>query len=363
MLVCTHTAITPIMPTTFNKIFPTINTPTISGVIKSHASDFKVIEHHEVEFTEQGEHLWLKVEKTNSNTAWVATQLASACKVPARQVGFAGLKDRHAITEQWFSVQLPKIRDIEVIKSKLPAEITIKAHHWHQSKIKTGQLKYNEFIITIRHIEGDRSEVERHVTQVQANGVPNYFGPQRFGNGMSNIQQVQDWFAASIKVNNKNLRGLLISTARSHLFNLIVAHRIQNGIWQNVIDGDLLQLNNSHSWFPVRDATEAEVKRRLKEHDIHITAALYGEDDLQSYGKCAQLEHHIAAQFPIYHTGFKQHRVLQDRRSVRCLPQALQFNWQDNCLTIGFKLKPGCYATAVLREIINLDTIQKATIN
>lgn len=340
------------MTTEFNHLFPTLNEVSAAGDIRTHAADFLVIEHHDMTFSGSGEHLWFKVEKTNSNTAWVATQLASACKVPARQVGFAGLKDRHAITQQWFSVQLPKVSDLEVIKSKLDAEIKILEHHWHQSKIKTGQLTHNEFKLVVRNVKGDRAHIEQNIAQVKKLGAPNYFGPQRFGNGMNNIQQAKDWFAGKIRVNNKKLRGLLISTARSHIFNLILAHRIQHNIWQHPITGDILQLNESHSWFPAKDASTEELAERITQFDIHITAALWGEDAVQSTDKCAALESTVANSMSEYQPGFVTHRVKQDRRSMRIHPNQFNHDWVDDNLHLNFKLQPGSYATAVLREII-----------
>ena len=337
----------------FDQLFPTLNRSHATGTIKSQARDFMVIEHHDMNFTGVGEHLWLKVEKEHSNTGWAATQLASACKVPARQVGFAGKKDRHAITQQWFSVQLPKIADVDLIANKLPDELRILEHHWHQSKLKIGQLTHNEFQLIIRDVQGDQADIEANIAAITRVGVPNYFGSQRFGRAMSNIQQAKDWFTGSTKVNNKNLKGLLISTARSHIFNTIVAQRLQDDIWSQTVAGDLLQLDGSHSWFPASDATAKELTHRLSAFDIHITAALWGEDPVQSTSDCAQLEQSIADQFPEYLEGFASHRVKQDRRSMRVKPVAFQHQWQDaNTLQLKFKLPPGSYATVVMREIM-----------
>ncbi len=336
----------------FDQLFPTLNTVAATGTIRTEPEDFVVKEMNDVVFTEKGEHLWLLVEKTNSNTAWVATQVASACKVPARQVGFAGQKDRHAVTYQWFSVQLPKITDLTEIKNQLPKEVQIIEHHWHQSKIKKGQLKGNAFQILIRDIIGDESNIEQNIERIKEQGVPNYFGPQRFGHDLGNIQKAQDWFAGKIRVNNRNLRSLLISSARSHIFNLIVAERIKKSIWNQVIDGDIMQLNGSHSWFHSKDASLEKLDQRLEENDIHLTAAMWGEDPVQSDGECADLEQNTADQFQTYKQGFQQHRVKQDRRAIRVLPEDFNYQWTEgNQLQMAFKLPAGAFATGVLREI------------
>jgi tRNA pseudouridine13 synthase len=336
----------------FDQQFPTLNKINASGVIRSKPKDFVVTEKNDLEFTESGEHLWMRVEKTSSNTAWVATQIASACKVPARQVGFAGQKDRHAVTQQWFSVQLPKIRDVNIISEKLTDEVKIIESHWHQSKIKKGQLKGNEFQIIIRDVKGDIDSINNNIESIKAQGVPNYFGPQRFGNGMGNLQKAEDWFDHKIKVNNKNLRSLLISTARSHLFNLILAERLRQHVWNKTIEGDILQLDGSHSWFPATDASEDELSTRLDSFDIHITAALWGENTVQSSSACANLETAIALEYPIYQKGFEKYRVNQDRRSMRVIPGEFSHQWQNNQLALKFTLPPGAFATGVIREIL-----------
>ncbi|MBL4773336.1 MAG: tRNA pseudouridine(13) synthase TruD, partial [Alcanivoracaceae bacterium] len=262
----------------FNTLFPTINKISATGIIRTYPEDFKVTELNEIEFSGEGEHLWLYIEKTNSNTDWVAKQLSNICQVPRRQVGFAGLKDRHAITQQWFSIQLPKISDPVKIQSALPDEVTILSSQKHSRKIKIGQLDFNQFEIIIRDIKGEKEQIEQNIQNIINNGVPNYFGSQRFGHGMGNIQKAQDWFSGTYKVKTKNLKSLLISTARSHIFNCIVAQRLKDKTWDTPITGDILQLNKSHSWFPTSDATPIEIKKRLKEFDIHLTAAMWGEE-------------------------------------------------------------------------------------
>ena len=337
----------------FNQLFPTLNPVKASGTIRSIPDDFKVTEINDIELSGEGEHLWLYVQKIGSNTDWVADQLSNICQVPRRQVGYAGLKDRHAITQQWFSVQLPKVIDKETINTSLPDQVSIIDAKFHSKKIKTGQLEANQFEIIVRDIDHNKDAIELNIHNVIANGVPNYFGPQRFGHDMGNIQKAQDWFSGIYKVKRKNLKSLLISTARSHIFNCIVAQRIKDDIWNTAINGDILQLNRSHSWFPEHDASSDEISKRLSEFDIHITAAMAGEDSLQSSGECGNLESSIINQFPIYQQGFEKFRLRQDRRAIRICPIGLNFEWVDDNLKLTFKLLPGAYATGILREIIN----------
>ncbi len=338
----------------FNQLFPTLNTINASGTIRNQAADFRVTEINDIELSGNGEHLWLFIEKIDSNTNWVAKQLSNVCQVPQRQVGYAGLKDRHAITQQWFSIQLPKVTDCEKIQAALADEITILKHGKHNKKIKTGQLDSNQFEIVIRDIDGDKQNIENNIANVIENGVPNYFGPQRFGHDMNNIQKVTDWFAGTIKVKSRNLKSILISTARSHIFNLILAQRIQNQQWDLCLKGDILQLNNSKSWFPACDATAKEIKKRLAEFDLHLTAAMWGEDPAQTTDGAAELEKTIAESFPIYKQGFEKFKLKQDRRSMRIVPLDFHHKWLGNDLKLNFKLLPGSYATGIIREILQV---------
>ncbi len=338
----------------FNQLFPTLNEITASGQIRSTPRDFEVTELNDIELSGDGEHLWLYIKKIGCNTNWVAKQLSNVCQVPQRQVGYAGLKDRHAVTQQWFSVQLPKISDVGRIESALPNEVTIVQSSRHNRKIKTGQLDVNQFEIMIRNIDGDKQQIEQNIINIITNGVPNYFGEQRFGHDMGNIQKCQDWFSGTYKVKSRNVKSLLISTARSHIFNLILAQRIKGDIWDKPISGDILQLNKSHSWFPASDATADEIDKRLNEFDIHLTAAMWGEDAVQSMDGCANLENAIAEQFPVYQQGFEKFRLKQDRRSMRICPIDFSYEWLDDDLKLKFKLLPGAYATGIVSELIKI---------
>ncbi|HFC30649.1 MAG TPA: tRNA pseudouridine(13) synthase TruD, partial [Oceanospirillales bacterium] len=318
----------------YNELFPTINNINAKGQIRTFARDFKVVENLSVDFSNQGEHLWLYIEKTDSNTNWVAKQLSNVCQVPQKNIGFAGLKDRHAITRQWFSIQLAKISDIDKIQAALPNEIRIIQSAKHHKKIKTGQLDGNNFSIKVRNIKGDKQQIEQNIANIQQNGVPNYFGEQRFGHDMGNIKKASDWFTGNYKVKTRNLKSILISTARSHIFNLIISKRIEQNIWNKAIKGDILQLNNSKSWFEEKDASKSELEKRLSDFDIHITAAMWGENPTQASDKCAKLETEIAQQFPNYQRGFEKFRLKQDRRAMRIIANNLQHNWHNDNLVL-----------------------------
>ncbi len=344
-------------PNTFDAMFPTRAVVAAHGVIKTSVEDFQVTElAPEITFSGSGEHLWLWVRKTDTNTDWAARCLAEACGVSSNQVGYAGLKDRHAITWQWFSVQLPLEHDIDRIQAALPDEIQIEQAQWHNKKLKTGFLKGNHFRISIKAIEGDKDSVEHNLGSILKQGVPNYFGPQRFGNDLSNIAKAKDLFSGRFKTRNKNLKGMLLSTARSHIFNDIIKWRIEHTCWDRVIEGDVMGLSGSKAWFHAHEESPEVLAARLQQGDVHITAALWGEDPVQSTLQCAEMEQSMADAVPEYQAGLKQFRAKQDRRPIRLMPENLTWQWpipsDKNELILSFDLPAGSYATAVLREVL-----------
>lgn len=344
------------MSHSYSDLFPTINTVLASGRIRVQPQDFQVTEINAIDFSGSGEHLWLYIEKTGSNTDWVAKQLADCCQVPAKQVGYAGLKDRHAVTRQWFSVQLPQVDNIEELRSKLPDEVCILKAHRHNKKLKTGGLKGNQFKIIVRNVDGDRQQVESNIKQIKKWGVPNYFGEQRFGYQLGNVSKAEDWFFGKFKPKSRHLKSLLLSTARSWIFNHIVAERVSEGYWLKPMMGDIYQLDGSHSWFA--DDREQfkidEIVQRLAEQDIHITAALWGDNKVQSHADTAIMEQRVAEQFPMLLAGMNKHRLKQERRNIRMRVNDLEASWDSDKLVLDFCLSAGSYATAVLRELLLL---------
>ncbi len=340
----------------FSRLFPAVNDITAHGDLRTVPEDFRVTECIEVTFSGQGEHLWLNIQKTGCNTHWVAQQLAAACGVAKHQVGYAGLKDRHAVTSQWFSVQLPDKDNPEDIQACLPDQVVILQAQRHHKKLKTGGLRANRFELFIRNMQGDRQQIEQNLAGIRNNGVPNYFSVQRFGRNMNNVPKAEAWFKGDFRPKGRQLKGLLLSAARSWIFNHIVARRIKGGIWDKPVDGDVFQLNGSRSWFKDDHGKDGlqQIRERLSEHDIHITAALWGDDELPSTQLAAQLENDIAGCYPGLLAGIRRQRMAHDRRAIRLLAGDLSHRWSDNDLALSFELPAGCYATSVISEICSV---------
>ena len=157
-----------------------LGVPQTNGIIRSRPEDFVVEEIPRITPEDEGSHLWLWVEKRSANTDWVARELAKAANCPLRDVGYAGLKDRHAVTRQWFSVPFSDVAIENLAKMEID-DLSIIETRKHTRKLKRGTLDGNRFFLKIHDFEGDVAETEKRLMQIKLAGVPNYFGPQRFG--------------------------------------------------------------------------------------------------------------------------------------------------------------------------------------
>lgn len=329
------------------------------GLIRVTPGDFRVEEWIELADEPPGEHLWLRVRKTGENTAWVARQLAREAGVEARAVGYAGRKDRHAVTTQWFSVQLPGRADPDF--GALPPAIEILERRRRNRKLQLGGLRGNRFSIVVRRFEGDATLFEQRLRQLSATGVPNYFGSQRFGREAGNLARALAWFRGEIVVRDRDQRGLLLSAARSQLFNALLARRVADGSWCRGLPGDLMMLDGRGSFFRVDEIDEV-ITARLARGEIHPSGALWGRGRATTQGCALELEEAVAAAHAELAAGLEQHGLQQERRALRLMPKDLEWAWQDALtLRLDFTLGAGAYATTLLEEVLDLEDGARTT--
>ncbi|WAC74828.1 tRNA pseudouridine(13) synthase TruD [Roseateles sp. SL47] len=276
----------------------------------------------------EGEHLWLDVEKNGANTAFVAQQLAEAAGVQERDVGYAGLKDRYAITRQWFSIYLPKGDTPDLTQLQHP-EFKVLSQSRHVKKLRPGDLQGNRFRIVLRDVTGDRPAMEANLKAIAAHGVPNYFGAQRFGHDGGNVEQGRAMLAREIRVRNPKKKGIYLSAVRSFVFNEVVALRIQQGLWGKTLPGDVLD----------------EAGRP--------TGPLWGRGRVSTTEEAQALENGVAAQHAALCDGMEHAGLDQERRALVASPADLTWEWpQADQLVVSFALPAGNYATSVLNEIL-----------
>jgi tRNA pseudouridine13 synthase len=340
----------PVLMTVLPAVWPRAGSVVwTDATLRSRPEDFQVHEDMPFALTGGGEHLWLRVRKRGFNTEQVARHLARAAGVAPRAVGYAGLKDRHAVTEQWFSLHLPGRPD--PVWDALPAGVEVLEAVRHGRKLQRGALRGNRFEIVLRECQGDASLLAARLEVLQREGVPNYFGEQRFGHDRDNVARARAMFANDEPVRDRHRRGLYLSAARAWLFNEVLATRIRDGNWQTALAGEACILAGSHSFF-VADAADETLRRRLVEHDIHLSGPMWGAGDVPTRAAVAELERAVVAQHADLAAGLEREGLRQERRALRVIPQNLEAvainpgDWR-----LRFSLPAGSYATAVLREL------------
>ena len=329
------------------------------AALRSQPADFQVREQLSFEPSGAGEHVLLLVRKVNANTDWLASQIARFAGVPRRAVSYAGRKDRHALAEQWFSVHLPGRLDPDWPQFDAPG-CSIQQHVRHNRKLRVGALQGNDFTLILRDTDGDWEIVQERVRQIATLGVPNYFGPQRFGINGSNLERAREWLAGQCKL-DRNQRSLALSAARSWLFNQVLAARVNSKDWNKAHTGDVLELHGSHSFF-LADPMDESIPNRVDSFDVHPTGPLWGQGKLPSQGIVAELEHAVAAAHSILADGLAKAGLKQERRALRLRPENLQCQrFSDEVFVLDFALPVGGFATSVLRELLEYNDVSLAS--
>lgn len=296
----------------------------------------------------EGEHLCLYIEKTGDNTEFVAGELANLAGCRSFDVGFCGLKDRHAVTRQWFSLYRPGMMDedaalIERVSERWP----VRSAYRSPRKLRRGDHQGNHFVIRLRQVGAEREVIESALDRLKAQGAPNYFGPQRFGFAGGNLDRAVhiDPSTLNRRSGQGKRRGrgpsragggrdgrknvLYFSAARSWLFNEVLASRVAEGSWRSPLPGEPLD---------------------------SATGPLWGDGGTDAAGEAEQREREVVAQTPELASLFLATRMKPERRALVSMPQ--KFNWlwlDDGGLELEFFLEPGQYATTVLSDIFELE--------
>ncbi|WP_090203879.1 tRNA pseudouridine(13) synthase TruD [Ectothiorhodospira magna] len=319
----------------------------LTAVLRHRPEDFQVEEIPATLPDGEGEHVWLHVRKRGMNTDDVAVLLGRIAGVPRRAVGYAGRKDRHAVTTQWFSVHLPG-REAPAWSEQLPPAVEVLDARRHRRKLQTGHLRGNRFVLVLRQCAGDRDRAQTHLALLQQRGVPNFFGAQRFGRDGSNVAKAEALFQGTLLVRDHKLRGIYLSAARAEIFNQVLAARLDNGTWDQALLGDALQLDGRGSFF-INQGDDPTVPERLAAQALHVTGPLWGCGDLATTGPVAALESEIAATMPVLAQGLEAAGLTQERRVLRIRPQALSWHWEDeHTLQLDFTLPAGAFATTLV---------------
>ena len=341
--------------------------PDGAGLFKRHPEDFIVTEQLGYSPLGQGEHIYVWLQKQNLNTAFVAEQLAKHAKVPLRNVSYAGRKDKYALTNQWFGVHLPGNKEVNWNDLALEGATVLSAQR-HNKKLRTGVLKGNRFEVCLRDAKLS-SDFESRIEKIRQYGVPNYFAEQRFGvikDADGNLILGGNLAMAERMLNgetirNRNKRSMAISALRSWIFNHVVSERIAVQLQNTPMLGDAIKLTGSNSFFiaeGVKDDTDNDtdvdpsILHRLAERDVELTAPMVGKGELATKRNALTWERTCLEPYQDAIQLLASLDLRQERRALMTIPRNFEWQFDDKNLTLAFDLPSGCYATAVLRELI-----------
>ncbi len=319
--------------------------PLGTGTIRAQPEDFLVEEELHFSPSGTGQHWLLRVRKRSANTQWVARQLARIAGCRPADVGYAGLKDRDALAAQWFSVPKGSFGE-EWVGVRTPEFEVLEAHP-HSRKLPRGALGGNRFLIRIRDFTGGEEAFAERCEQLVRLGVPNYFGPQRFGVGGSNLLQI----AAGLAGLRTEQRGFVLSAARSLIFNAVLTARVLDRTWNRLEVGDLANLDDRGSFFAV-DALDSTLAERCERGAIHPTGPMFGAGPALSSGRVLELEEAVLRQLSAPASLLTAAGLAQERRPLRMRVRDLEWRWETGAVVVSFRLGKGSFATAALRELL-----------
>lgn len=329
--------------------------PGFTGHIKQRPEDFRVSENLGFSPTGTGEHLFLYIQKNSLTTHQLIEQLAKVVEIQARHIGYSGLKDKHAITQQWISLHLPGCKHRPEIPDTENYQIL--QSKWHDKKLRVGVHRSNSFSITVRDIKGHSGGLEGVILKIKKHGFANYFGAQRFGAQQDNVEQALRVLNNRHKLKrlSRNKKSLYISALRSELFNRILSQRIQQGIWEKPLDGDAFMLAGTQSVFS--DAITTEILRRYDEFDIHSTISLYGTGGDKLSQQALDIENQIIAAFPDIRDTLINSKLKCSLRANRAVARTLNVNFDPAraMMNIDVELDKGVYLTTLLNHFIDID--------
>jgi len=324
--------------------------PIAKGTLREFAEDYIVDEIPLLEPEGEGEHVWLKIRKRHTNTDFVAKQLQKLAGVKSMAVSYAGMKDRHALTTQWFSVHLPTIEEPDW-QSLASDEIEFVEVKRHSRKLRRGTLLGNRFVIQVRDIDVDSEMLLQRAELIKLHGVPNFFSNQRFGHGGANLNKAKAMFEGDRRI-KRHQRSIYLSSARSLLFNYILAERVRAKSWNTLQTGDICLRTGRRGFFPV-EVLDDELIHRLAAGEIHPTAPLWGEGELPVSHEIKTLEEQLAIEFPSWCEGLEKARLKMERRALRLMPDDFKFEQNNDGVKLSFSLPAGCYATSIIRELFD----------
>jgi tRNA pseudouridine13 synthase len=340
-----YTSIDPLSLPTAHGVAP------VRGRLRVVPEDFRVEEVLGFEPDGDGTHVLLTVEKRGANTGWVVAQLARAAGVPPRDVGCSGHKDRNAVTRQACTLPWPAQAPLESCLSLAGEGWRVVGASRHGRKLRPGSHRANRFALRVRDVGGDREALRTRIETIAMRGVPNYFGPQRFGRGGSNLDRARRWAEGGAAPRDRSARAFALSAARSQLFNAVLAERVRAGSWDRLLPGEAVMLDGRRSFFRAADI-DAGLLARCEAMDVHPSGPLWGRGTSPATDEALAVESAAVATEASLCALLESQGLEQERRSLRLPVRDLEWALDGDDLTLAFELPRGAFATAVLHEIV-----------
>ncbi|WP_407538839.1 tRNA pseudouridine(13) synthase TruD [Deinococcus radiomollis] len=333
---------------TWADLRPLTDTPRTGGVLRSVPADFQVDELPLYLPSGEGEHLYIHVRKTGHTTAHVLRELGLQLGLRPQDIGVAGLKDRHAVTTQWLSLpnkaerRLPgfALEDVEILDVSR-----------HANRLGMGHLKGNRFTVRVRDAAGTAALAQATLSQLERLGIPNYFGPQRFGLGGLNAEEGLRVLRGESRLRDPAVRRFLVSSVQSLIFNRFLALRLERGLFAGLLTGDMAKKHDTGGVFEVQDAeTESP---RAERGEVSATGTLFGRKVKPLTQDAGLLEQEALAAWNLTPGAFSSRKG--DRRIVRMFAQDVKLTPEEDGYTVSFSLPRGSFATSLLRELTGTD--------
>ncbi|MFP8967274.1 tRNA pseudouridine(13) synthase TruD [Pokkaliibacter sp. CJK22405] len=324
----------------------------LKASLKTTPEDFLVTELLGFEPSGEGEHLFLLVEKVGLTTDEVSRILAKWLGVAMKVVSYSGLKDKQARTQQWFSIHLPG-KDLPELQNFENDAVRVLKVNRHTKKLQRGAHLANGFSIQLRDLEGDTEGVAERIEAIARSGVPNYFGPQRFGHDGYNLHMADRLFQGELTRLSNYKRGLFISAARSYLFNNVVSQRIKQGFWERVLNGDIVQNLETGKEFLVSPDNLADTQSDRELNKVSATAPMPGAG-LRVREESASFEESVLSPSSEWIQSLGREGLKHDRRALVLPVSHFTYEFNEAGLRLNFTLPSGSYATSVIREICSI---------
>lgn len=318
--------------------------------IRSSPEDFFVEEIPLYEPEGRGDHCWLEVEKRRRNTMEVARYLADLVGCPRREVGFAGRKDRQAVTRQWFSVPRLSLENALGIREE---GLKVLQAHRNSRKLHLGDHGGNRFRLWIRGMTPENiHQLSQRLAEMEKSGMPNRFGRQRFGYEGSNLEKAKRLLSGERLRLDRKTQRFVLSAIQSAVFNDILDRR--SVPVDGVMVGDWAEEANSQRWIMVKDP--AEFRERLERFEVSATALMPGVRTRQAEAEVRALEEDVASSWGLTQEALEAlPRKLQpkgERRKVRVKLEGIDWEVEGDDVQLAVDLPSGSFVIVLLDELI-----------